>query len=222
VILFCITLIISATSTYDQQRTNRNNSTEPQSTAPLMKLMFVLLVKTFSTFYGKWKPNIYVGSEDARWIQSIFLNLFHRTGLSTIKFLYLHLGELGSDLDLDTVYPDWVVSSFSSVPSAKFRGSTSIRPRSLHSKSFPIHCSFYYSALWSLQCRYRQSRKVIHAEIKPVYLRYTVVLLYFLPRGFAGFWTMTVYAFTISVMHAAYPVILFSWVQCPNNNWRRI
>jgi hypothetical protein len=53
----------------------------------------------------------------------------------------------GSKLGRVIGYPEWGLAWYSSVPSGKWRGSTSIGPRPVPFKSFPIHQSFYRPTL---------------------------------------------------------------------------
>jgi hypothetical protein len=75
----------------------------------------------------------------------MFLNRQHITSQNSF---FLHLGlqiciqeVLASNLGMDTSYPDWGFSWFSSVPTGIYLDNTSIRSQPFPSKSFPTHYS---------------------------------------------------------------------------------
>jgi hypothetical protein len=80
----------------------------------------------------------------------VIVHEYNRAGWYNSKALKVYWEGARSNIGRDTGYPEWKFSCFSSVRQAKCRDNSSVRPRRLRSKSFPIHQSTHHMMLYSL------------------------------------------------------------------------
>jgi hypothetical protein len=82
-----------------------------------------------------------------------------QSGVAVTLHLDFYLGGVGFDSLLRHRHSWLIFPSFSSVPPAKFLESTSIGPRPVASKSFPVHHSSIIASLDAKQSRQRRKLK---------------------------------------------------------------